>query len=99
MKPLYCELSVASTTEDIVRVTRDYLAAWSPRDFERLPAGCWPAWVRNENDIESWADRLAMVSAHAALVSDDELQLDRLTNHFLIASVRLRQITNLRCTS
>ena len=88
----YEQLSRASTVDEIVAVTRDYLASWSPVDLERLPDNCRPAWVRTPDDIEQWADRLAAESARAMLVLEDERRLDRLTSHFLIASVRLRQL-------
>ena len=92
MDSRYAELSKASTVEEIVQVTCDYLAGWSRQELERLPDTCRPAWVRGPQDIELWADRLASESAQAMLVLEDERRLDRLTSHFLIASVRLRQV-------
>jgi hypothetical protein len=89
----YAELSKAQSVDDVVRVTCDYLAGWSRDDLERLPDTCRPAWVRGPQDIELWADRLADEAKHAMLVLEDERRLDRLTSHFLIASVRIRQLT------
>ena len=85
-------LREARTIDDLVRATSNYLKTWSREDLERLPASCRPGWGRTGHDIEYWADRLFTESSSAALVSDDERRLDRMTNHFLIASVRLRQI-------
>lgn len=99
MTPMYHKFSRASSVEEIVSLTRDYLADWSPEDFEKLPAGCRPAWVRSASDIEEWADRLSTEAKKSALLSDDERQLEALTNHFLIASVILRQIESRRCAS
>lgn len=92
MQTKYEELSKASSVDDVVRVTCDYLASWSRHELERLPDNCRPAWVRGPHDIETWADRLAKESAQAMLILEDERRLDRLTSHFLIASVRIRQL-------
>lgn len=88
----YEALREARTIDDLVRATSNYLKSWPREHLDRLPASCRPGWVRTGHDIEFWADRLYAESGNAALVSDDERRLDRMTNHFLIASVRLRQI-------
>jgi hypothetical protein len=92
MESRYHELSKASSVADIVRLTAEYLSSWSVEELERLPDDCRPSSVRGIQDIETWADRLAQTSARAAMLVDDERRLDRLTSHFLIASVRLRQL-------
>jgi len=89
----YDELSRARSIDEIIGVTREYLASWSREELERLPDSCRPAWVHTPQDIESWADRLLGESSRAVLFMDDERKLDRLTSHFLIASVRLRQLS------
>jgi hypothetical protein len=89
---MYKQLSTATSIDEIVRVTRDYLSSWSREELERLPDSCRPAWIRNHEDIEFWADRLAAESEKAVLFLEDERRLDRLTSHFLIASVRIRQL-------
>jgi hypothetical protein len=89
---MYAELSQARSVDEIVKVTRDYLARCTRAELERLPASCRPGEVRDERDIEDWADRLTSESGHAMLVIEDERTLARLTHHFLIASVRLRQL-------
>jgi hypothetical protein len=91
----YTELSKAMTVDEVVSVTRAYLAGCTREDLERLPASCRPPRVLDCGDIEEWADRLASESKNAALVIEDERTLDRLTSHFLIASVRIRQLSRL----
>jgi hypothetical protein len=85
-------LSNALTIDEVVSVTRAYLEGCTREDLERLPASCRPGRVVDSNDIELWADRLAIESREAMLVMADERTLDRLTSHFLIASVRIRQL-------
>lgn len=92
MECRYEELSRATSVEEIVRVTRDFLSTWSSEELERLPDSCRPAWVRDPRDIEHWADRLQEIVPRAAVMMEDERKLDRLTSHFLIASVRMRQL-------
>ena len=92
MQCKYHELSSAGSVDEILRVTDEYLSTWSNEEFARLPITCRPDGVRSYEDIEFWADRLKDESEKAILFSDDETRLDRLTTHFLIASVRLRQV-------
>jgi len=88
----YDALKAARTIEEVVHATSAYLSSWTREELERLPDSCRPGWVKTGHDIEFWADRLFEESARAALFTDDERKLDRMTNHFMIASVRLRQI-------
>ncbi|HET7728973.1 MAG TPA: hypothetical protein VFK48_02965 [Usitatibacter sp.] len=92
MECKYQELSKAQSIDEIVQVTCDYLASWSSEELGRLPDSCRPGWVKGPEDIERWADRLTDESGKAVLFLDDERKLDRLTSHFLIASVRIRQL-------
>ena len=87
---VYDRFSRAQTVEDVVRETRAYLDSWPLQDLLSLPEGCRPTRVRSAQDIELWADRLLKASKRALLVDDDERRLDRITNYFLIASVKLR---------
>jgi hypothetical protein len=88
----YDALKHAGSIADVIQATASFLASWSRDELERLPDSCRPGWVRDGNDIEYWADRLLVESARAQLFMDDERKLDGMMNHFLIASVRLRQL-------
>ena len=92
MECKYHELSSAGSVDEILRVTDEYLSTWSTDELSRLPVTCRPDAVKSYEDIEFWADRLKDESEKAILFVDDETRLDRLTTHFLIASVRLRQV-------
>jgi len=88
----YKALSAARSIDEIVRVTAEYLQSWSFEELERLPDSCRPGWVKTHHDIEFWADKLVGESERVFLFLDDERKLDRMTSHFLIASVRMRQL-------
>ena len=92
MESKYDALSAARTIEEIVQLTSEYLESWTLEELDRLPVRCRPGWVKSRHDIEFWADRLSVESGKAPLFLDDERKLDRLTSHFLIASVRMRQL-------
>lgn len=92
LRPRYDELSRARTVNDVIDVTKAYLASWTTEDLLSLPEGCRPVRVQGPQDIEAWADRLYEASGSALLVHDDERRLDRITSHFLIAAVKLRQV-------
>ncbi len=92
MDSKYNALSAAASIEEVVNVTSQYLESWSSQELDRLPDSCRPGWVRTHHDIEFWADRLVLEGDKAILYLDDERKLDRMTSHFLIASVRLRQL-------
>jgi hypothetical protein len=90
MECFYQELSRAASVDEVVQVTRDYLGTWTREELERLPDRCRPAWVKGPSDIELWADRLQKEAPRAMIFVEDERKLDRMTSHFLIASVRMR---------
>lgn len=88
----YTELSKARSVDEILAVTREYLSGWSRDDLAGLPDHCRPGRVKDRGDIELWADRLLSATRTETLVIENESRLDRLTHHFLIASVRIRQL-------
>ncbi len=88
----YTELSKARSIDEILAATRAYLSGWSCEDLAGLPDHCRPGRVEDRRDIELWADRLLGATRTEMLVIENEVRLDRLTNHFLIASVRIRQL-------
>src|ERR1700740_1174088 len=92
MEQKFAELSRAESIAEVIGVTRDFLASFSREEMMSLPAGCRPAWVHGVHDIESWADRLIGQKDKVVLMMEDERRFDRLTSHFLIASMRIRQL-------
>lgn len=96
MQSRYHELGRASTVAEILAVIREFLSTFSHEELERLPTGCRPSRVHTTQDVELWADRLMEAGRKAALFIEDERRLDKLTSHFLIASVRIRQMLGRR---
>ena len=88
------ELSEAASPDEILRVTREYLRSLKPV-IERIPPECWPAPLQGAADVELWADRLNRASESQCTLTDETNEVDRLASHFLIASLRLRQLAAL----
>ena len=88
----YTELSSARSVDEILALTREYVSGFSGDELAGLPAHCRPGLLQGRDDIEIWADRLLNAMRSKAFVIENEARLDRLTNHFLIASVRIRQL-------
>ncbi|HSJ98307.1 MAG TPA: hypothetical protein VLC53_14620 [Myxococcota bacterium] len=91
MSPLD-ELARAGTLDDVLRATNDYLSRWTPQELGSLPMGCRPGRVRSRHDIEQWADRLLAACRITPLIDEDARTLDRMTSHFLMASVKIRRL-------
>lgn len=85
------ELFEAGSIDEVLRVTRDYLRALGPAG-DCIPPDCRPAPLREAADIELWADRLNRASESQCTLTDEANALDRLASHFLIASLRVRQL-------
>ena len=49
------------TVEDVVRLTRDFIATLTPEDLMLLPESCRPLRVKAEDDIEYWAYKLSAI--------------------------------------
>lgn len=93
MENRYEQLGGADTVEEILAVTREYLATWHRHELECLPAHCRPTRVDSPHDIEQWADLLAAEAGdRRAAMIDEERRLDRMASHFLIAAVRIRRL-------
>jgi len=85
------ELCEARSIDEVLRITREYLHALGP-EGGAIPPDCWPAPLRGPADIELWADRLDRASESQCTLTDEANALDRLASHFLIASLRVRQL-------
>ena len=88
------QLDRAKTVGEVVALTRDYFARWTPEEIALLPADCRPSRFRDEVDVED-LHRCAVEEFRNTRASGDELaQLQKLMAYIARASVaiaRLRQ--------
>ena len=85
-------MSSVESAEQVVALTRDYLASFSPEYLGRLPADCRPTRIKYEDDIEYWAHQLAQrySGKHEERVDGDLLH--ELRDYFLHALIRLAEL-------
>jgi hypothetical protein len=84
-------LEVVDTVDEVVDLTRDYLATLKPSDFAHLPKSCRALRVKAEDDIEYWTLKLSQ--RHATLEPSVDAQTTQdIFNHLLHASLRISQI-------
>jgi hypothetical protein len=79
------------TVDEVVDLTRDYLATLKPDDFAHLPRACRSLRVKAEDDIEYWTLKLSQ----RHMPADSGVDADRtqdIFNHLLHASLRISQI-------
>jgi hypothetical protein len=80
------------SAEQVVALTRDYLAAFSPENLGRLPEDCRPMRIKYEDDIEYWAHQLAQRYSSANEEPVDGDLLHQLSDYFLHALIRLAEL-------
>ena len=76
---------------EVVAVTRDYLATWTPKDLAKLPRECRPGRVKSPGDIEQLHSSLVEEYRQNRLAGEELSALQRLTSFIVRASVRLAQ--------
>ena len=85
----------AATEEELVSITRDYLACWSPEEIARLPAECRPGRVRDGQDIGQWAFELASRHLAGGLSPEGEAML---LKFMLFATEATERLARLKAT-
>jgi len=85
-------LVVATTEHEIVNLTREYVATWSPDDMSRLPEECRPGRIRDAEDISQCAYDLAR--AHTSLRYDEEqdMLMQRMLSFMAEAAMRMAEV-------
>ena len=83
-------LRSATTEQEVVDVTRDFLATFSPYDFARLPAELRPGRIVDGNDVADLAFTLVRHTHDDAPAS--VRCIHKMTQFFSHASVRLSEL-------
>lgn len=86
----------AATEDELVSVTRDYLACWSPEEIARLPVECRPGRVRDGEDIGRWAFELRSCHLARRVASEDEPLLLKMMLFVNEAAERLARVQGAR---
>lgn len=92
MLSLFQQLDVARTPAEVVAVTRDYMATWTPEEIALLPRACRPGRIRVAEDIEE-LHASAVDAYRVTRASGEELKALQLLTSFLVrASLRLADL-------
>lgn len=81
------------SVDEVVKLTREFVATLTPDQLARLPERCRPIRVKAEDDLEYWTMKLSAVRTTDG--GDGRLVHD-LFMHFLHASLRVTQIHRAR---
>ena len=86
------QIDAAKSPFEVVAVTRDYLASWTPDELSRLPAACRPGRVKDEQDIDQLHVCLVEEYGRNRLKDEALAALQKLTSFIVRASVRIAQL-------
>jgi hypothetical protein len=86
------QLDAAKSVAEVVSIVRDYIATWTPSEIARLPVPCRPAKIRDDTDIASLHERLAVEYRMTRASGDALTSLQILTSFVVRASVRIAEL-------
>ena len=89
-------LAIAPTEEDVIRVTREYVATWGPEQIAQLPAECRPGKIRDGEDIGRWAYDLARAHCSLRFTGEEDQLLASLLAFIGHASARIAEVKAFR---
>ena len=90
--PWQRRMSSAESADQVVALTLDYLASFSPEYLGRLPPDCRPTRIKYEDDIEYWAHQLSQRYSRGNDQPVDGDLLHELRDYFLHALIRLAEL-------
>ena len=86
------DLERTATTRQVVALTRDYFATLTPRDLARVPEGCRPSRIVDEEDIAFWSERLTEEYWHRHGTGADAGVVQELWSFFLRAAIHIARL-------
>jgi hypothetical protein len=89
-------LAASRSENDVVRIANDYLATWLPSDFEALPADCRIGVLASGDEISHAAVTFTQQELQVAPGSAAAAILASLSEVFIAAQLRLRQLRSPR---
>jgi hypothetical protein len=92
MPTLFHQLDRALRISDVVAITRDYIARWTPEELARLPRSVRPGRIRDEVDVVELHARLVEEYRTTRLSGDELAALQRLTGFMVQAALRIGKL-------
>jgi len=90
------DIERATNTHQVLRLTREYLAALAPSDFARIPPHCLPGHVIDEADITRYCTRLTQEYWRLRGTHADLGILQEMWSFFMRASIQVARLNELQ---
>jgi len=87
-------LESARNSLEVVGITRDYIATWTPEDIARLPAAVRPGRIRTERDVEELHGLLVEEYRRTRSTGEALEALQKMTSFMVRASIRVAELSN-----
>jgi hypothetical protein len=88
----YRQVDNAKSSLEVVAISRDYFATWSPEELARLPEGCRPGRIRDEEDVEALHGKLVDEYRNTRASGDELSALQQITSFLVRASIRIAEL-------
>jgi hypothetical protein len=82
----------AQSPLEVVAITRDYIAGWTPQELARLPAACRPGKLRDDEDVELLHSKLVDEYRDTRASGEELSLLQQLTSLLVRASIRIAEL-------
>ena len=92
MHECYQRIARADSPDELLGITRDYLASWQPETLGKIPEECRPSRVKGVDDLHFWRDRLVDTYCSGAGRTDNESLIRDLLAFFAAASDRAQAL-------
>ena len=90
----YRLLDSARSSLEVVAITRDYMATWTPDEIARLPAAVRPGRMRDERDVEDLHARLVEEYRQTRATGAALESLQKMTSFMVRASIRVAELAD-----
>lgn len=89
----YHLLDSATSPLEVVSVSRDYIASWTPQELAYLPVDCRPGKLRDRSDIEFLHDKLVDEYRDSHASGEALTRLQELTSFIVRAAIRIAELS------
>src|SRR6059058_1481993 len=86
------DLENARSADEVVRIARDFVAAFSPEELASLPQAIVPQPVEDEDDIRDWSRNLTDEYWRLRALGGEVAVAQEMWSFFLRASIQLARI-------
>lgn len=88
------QLDKATSVAEVVAITRDFFALWSPEEIVQLPASCRPARFRDAADVEDLHRRAVEEFRSTRATGSELVLLKKLAGFMGRACMRIAQLNS-----